>query len=257
MPEYPSEALCLFRFSIWIQLAEVPFTFMKTVTQSRPREAISALNFIVFAIWILPADDPFMYLSTVTRCKLLPAVWTWYRLPLFSLWIQTANVSLVVEGSPAPGKLVSAMPASCFPNANGKYKSLNGTTQEVCSLLVDTYWSVVCFVFVMENRNNTRSVKTSSSRNICASLDAFGSAQKTIYTSCEPTLHIRFCTKPSNRALFWVDASFDEKMPAKRSQPTDHAALIKKYDEFINLKLKPNLKVVLDSRDGIYDTISE
>lgn len=46
-------------------------------------------------------------------------------------------------------------------------------------------------------------------------------------------------------------------MPAKRSQPTDQAALIKKYDEFINLKLKPNLKVVLDSRDGIYDTISE
>ncbi|CDH52093.1 protein uxt-like [Lichtheimia corymbifera JMRC:FSU:9682] len=35
------------------------------------------------------------------------------------------------------------------------------------------------------------------------------------------------------------------------------ATLLSKYDEFINLKLKPNLKTVLDSRDTIYSTISE
>ncbi|KAI7885341.1 Prefoldin alpha-like protein [Lichtheimia hyalospora FSU 10163] len=35
------------------------------------------------------------------------------------------------------------------------------------------------------------------------------------------------------------------------------ATLLSKYDEFINLKLKPNLKTVLDSRDMIYSTISE
>ncbi|KAI9313135.1 Prefoldin subunit-domain-containing protein [Dichotomocladium elegans] len=37
----------------------------------------------------------------------------------------------------------------------------------------------------------------------------------------------------------------------------ERSALIKKYDDFINLKLKPNLKFVLDSRDGVFNTISE
>ncbi|KAI9301867.1 protein UXT [Cunninghamella echinulata] len=33
--------------------------------------------------------------------------------------------------------------------------------------------------------------------------------------------------------------------------------LLQKYDDFINLKLKPNLKSVLDSRDQVFDNLSE
>lgn len=37
----------------------------------------------------------------------------------------------------------------------------------------------------------------------------------------------------------------------------DLNALIKKYDEFISLKLKPSLKKELDERDLIFNSISE
>ncbi|KAI8051088.1 Prefoldin subunit-domain-containing protein [Gilbertella persicaria] len=37
----------------------------------------------------------------------------------------------------------------------------------------------------------------------------------------------------------------------------DLGALIKKYDEFITLKLKPSLKKELDERDAIFNSISE
>ncbi|OAD68365.1 hypothetical protein PHYBLDRAFT_173362 [Phycomyces blakesleeanus NRRL 1555(-)] len=34
-------------------------------------------------------------------------------------------------------------------------------------------------------------------------------------------------------------------------------AVLQKYDEFINLKLKPNLKIVLDRRDSVLNSLSE
>jgi hypothetical protein len=37
----------------------------------------------------------------------------------------------------------------------------------------------------------------------------------------------------------------------------DLNALIKKYDEFIALKLKPSLKKELDERDLIFNSVSE
>ncbi|KAI8099465.1 Prefoldin alpha-like protein [Halteromyces radiatus] len=41
------------------------------------------------------------------------------------------------------------------------------------------------------------------------------------------------------------------------SKETGLTDILQKYDEFINLKLKPNLKAVLDSRDEVFNTISE
>ena len=43
--------------------------------------------------------------------------------------------------------------------------------------------------------------------------------------------------------------------PSKNDR--ERVALLNKYEEFINLKLKPNLKATLDARDVIFDTISE
>lgn len=37
----------------------------------------------------------------------------------------------------------------------------------------------------------------------------------------------------------------------------DLSALIKKYDDFITLKLKPSLKKELDERDLIFNSIAE
>ncbi|KAI8143846.1 Prefoldin alpha-like protein [Fennellomyces sp. T-0311] len=46
-------------------------------------------------------------------------------------------------------------------------------------------------------------------------------------------------------------------MPASNTKDRERAALLNRYEEFINLKLKPNLKTTLDARDQIYETISE
>jgi hypothetical protein len=44
---------------------------------------------------------------------------------------------------------------------------------------------------------------------------------------------------------------------ATKTKDNDLNDLLQKYDSFINLKLKPNLKAVLDSRDEIYNTMSD
>ncbi|CAO3596398.1 unnamed protein product [Absidia cylindrospora] len=41
------------------------------------------------------------------------------------------------------------------------------------------------------------------------------------------------------------------------AKETELNALLQKYDEFVNLKLKPNLKTVLDARDELYNSISD
>ncbi|KAI8333616.1 Prefoldin subunit-domain-containing protein, partial [Chlamydoabsidia padenii] len=46
-------------------------------------------------------------------------------------------------------------------------------------------------------------------------------------------------------------------MTTTRAKDNNLNDLLQKYDTFINLKLKPNLKSVLDSRDELYNTISE
>ncbi|KAI9491343.1 Prefoldin subunit-domain-containing protein [Zychaea mexicana] len=45
--------------------------------------------------------------------------------------------------------------------------------------------------------------------------------------------------------------------PSPSKNDRDRIALINKYEEFINLKLKPSLKATLDARDVVFDTISE
>ncbi|SAM04581.1 hypothetical protein [Absidia glauca] len=44
---------------------------------------------------------------------------------------------------------------------------------------------------------------------------------------------------------------------ATKTKDNDLNDLLQKYDSFINLKLKPNLKTVLDSRDELYNTMSD
>jgi hypothetical protein len=41
------------------------------------------------------------------------------------------------------------------------------------------------------------------------------------------------------------------------SEAADFTAVLQKYDQFINDKLKPDLKATLDSRDSLYDVTSE
>lgn len=38
---------------------------------------------------------------------------------------------------------------------------------------------------------------------------------------------------------------------------TSFAAILQKYDQFVNEKLKPDLKATLDARDTLYDLTSE
>ncbi|CAO3664096.1 unnamed protein product [Umbelopsis ramanniana] len=41
------------------------------------------------------------------------------------------------------------------------------------------------------------------------------------------------------------------------SDSTSLASILNKYDQFVNEKLKPNLKATLDARDSLYDLTSE
>lgn len=41
------------------------------------------------------------------------------------------------------------------------------------------------------------------------------------------------------------------------SDSTSLASILNKYDQFVNEKLKPDLKATLDARDSLYDLTSE
>jgi len=41
------------------------------------------------------------------------------------------------------------------------------------------------------------------------------------------------------------------------SEDTNFSAVLQKYDQFVNEKLKPDLKASLDARDALYDLTSE
>jgi hypothetical protein len=41
------------------------------------------------------------------------------------------------------------------------------------------------------------------------------------------------------------------------NETASFAAILQKYDQFVNEKLKPDLKATLDARDALYDLTSE
>lgn len=54
------------------------------------------------------------------------------------------------------------------------------------------------------------------------------------------------------------DCSFDRELATMAANETaSFAAILQKYDQFVNEKLKPDLKATLDARDALYDLTSE
>jgi hypothetical protein len=64
-----------------------------------------------------------------------------------------------------------------------------------------------------------------------------------------------FCSPSSHRKKWLRFSVFYAIMSDKEKQ--DLNELIRKYDDFITLKLKPSLKKEIDQRDSIFNTMAE
>lgn len=64
-----------------------------------------------------------------------------------------------------------------------------------------------------------------------------------------------FCSPSSHRKKWLRFSVFYALMSDKEKQ--DLNELIRKYDDFITLKLKPSLKKEIDQRDSIFNTMAE